>query len=36
LVALGYKLQSASKAIGKINDDSLPAASLIRLALKNM
>jgi len=36
LVALGYKPQSASKAISKINDDSLPAASLIRLALKNM
>ncbi|MCF6193661.1 MAG: Holliday junction branch migration protein RuvA [Kangiellaceae bacterium] len=36
LVALGYKPQSASKAISKINDDSLPVASLIRLALKNM
>lgn len=36
LVALGYKPQSASQAIGKIDDDSLPAASLIRLALKNM
>ena len=36
LVALGYKPQSASKAISKINNDSLPAASLIRLALKNM
>ena len=36
LVALGYKPQSASQAISKIGDDSLPAASLIRLALKNM
>ena len=36
LVALGYKPQSASQAISKIDDDSLPAASLIRLALKNM
>jgi len=36
LVALGYKQQSASLAISKIGDDSLPAASLIRLALKNM
>ena len=36
LIALGYKPQSASQAISKINDDSLPAASLIRLALKNM
>ncbi len=36
LVALGYKSQSASQAISKIGDDSLPAASLIRLALKNM
>jgi len=36
LVALGYKPQSASQAISKINDDTLPAASLIRLALKNM
>jgi len=36
LVALGYKPQNASQAISKIDDDSLPAASLIRLALKNM
>jgi Holliday junction DNA helicase RuvA len=36
MVALGYKPQSASQAISKIGDDSLPAASLIRLALKNM
>ena len=36
LVALGYKPQAASLAISKIKDDSLPAASLIRLALKNM
>ncbi len=36
LVALGYKPQSASQAISKIGDDNLPAASLIRLALKNM
>ncbi|MBV1911810.1 MAG: Holliday junction branch migration protein RuvA [Kangiellaceae bacterium] len=36
LVALGYKPQAASQAISKIDDDSLPAASLIRLALKNM
>lgn len=36
LVALGYKPQAASQAIGKLDDDSLPAASLIRLALKNM
>lgn len=36
LVALGYKPQSASQAISKIDDQSLPAASLIRLALKNM
>jgi len=36
LVALGYKPQNASQAISKIDDDSLPTASLIRLALKNM
>lgn len=36
LVALGYKPTQASKAISKIDDDSLPAAKLIRLALKNM
>ncbi len=36
LVALGYKPQSASQAISKIKDNNLPAASLIRLALKNM
>ena len=36
LVALGYKPQSASQAISKIGEDNLPAASLIRLALKNM
>ena len=36
LVALGYKPQMASKAISQIGDDSLPSASLIRLALKNM
>lgn len=36
LVALGYKPQNASQAISKIDDDSLPAASLIRLALKNI
>lgn len=36
LVALGYKPQAASMAISKIDDQKLPAASLIRLALKNM
>lgn len=36
LVALGYKPQAASQAISKIDDDNLPPASLIRLALKNM
>jgi Holliday junction DNA helicase RuvA len=36
LVALGYKPVDASKAINKIEDNSLPAAKLIRLALKNM
>lgn len=36
LVALGYKPVQASKAISQVNDDSLPAATLIRLALKNM
>lgn len=36
LVALGYRPVDASKAISKLEDDSLPAASLIRLALKNM
>jgi len=36
LVALGYKPTEASKAIAKVGDDSLPAASLIRQALKNM
>lgn len=36
LVALGYKPVDASKAISKLEDDSLPAATLIRLALKNM
>jgi Holliday junction DNA helicase RuvA len=36
LVALGYKPQAASMAISKIEDQNLPAASLIRLALKNM
>ncbi len=36
LVALGYKPVDASKAISKLDDDSLPAATLIRLALKNM
>ncbi len=36
LVALGYKPTSASKAISQLEDDSLPAAALIRLALKNM
>ncbi len=36
LVALGYKPQAASLAISKVKDDTLPAASLIRLALKNM
>ncbi|MGX5173039.1 Holliday junction branch migration protein RuvA [Aliikangiella sp. IMCC44653] len=36
LVALGYKPVDASKAISKLDDDSLPAATLIRLALKGM
>ncbi|MCW8878384.1 MAG: Holliday junction branch migration protein RuvA [Kangiellaceae bacterium] len=36
LVALGYKPAEASKAISKLEDDSLPPATLIRLALKNM
>lgn len=36
LVALGYKPTDASKAISQLEDDSLPAATLIRLALKNM
>ena len=36
LVALGYKPQAASQAISKIDDETLPSASLIRLALKNM
>jgi len=36
LVALGYKPVQASKAISQVKDDSLPAATLIRLALKNM
>ncbi len=36
LVALGYKPVQASKAISQLEDDSLPAATLIRLALKNM
>jgi Holliday junction DNA helicase RuvA len=36
LVALGYKPQSASLAISKIEDQGLAAASLIRQALKNM
>jgi holliday junction DNA helicase RuvA len=36
LVALGYKPVDASKAISKLEDDTLPAATLIRLALKNM
>lgn len=36
LVALGYKPQSASQAISKIEDHTVSAASLIRLALKNM
>lgn len=36
LVALGYKPVQASKAISQVEDQSLPAASLIRLALKNM
>ncbi|TQV86938.1 Holliday junction branch migration protein RuvA [Aliikangiella coralliicola] len=36
LVALGYKPTEASKAISKLDDDSLPASTLIRLALKNM
>lgn len=36
LVALGYKPTAASKAISQLEDDSLPAATLIRLALKNM
>jgi len=35
LVALGYKPTEASKMISQLNDDSLPASSLIRLALKN-
>lgn len=36
LIALGYKPTDASKAISKLEDDSLPAAKLIRLALKGM
>jgi len=36
LVALGYKPTDASKAISKLDDESLPAATLIRLALKQM
>lgn len=36
LVALGYKPGDASKAISQLGDDSLPVASLIRQALKNM
>lgn len=36
LVSLGYKTQSASLAISKIGDNTLPTASLIRLALKNI
>ena len=36
LVALGYKPTDASKAISKLEDDSLPSAALIRLALKQM
>ena len=36
LVALGYKPTDASKAISQLEDDSLPAATLIRLALKQM
>lgn len=36
LVALGYKPVDASKAISKLEDDNLPTATLIRLALKNM
>ncbi len=36
LVSLGYKPVDASKAISKLDDDSLPVATLIRLALKNM
>ncbi|WP_444997485.1 Holliday junction branch migration protein RuvA [Aliikangiella sp. IMCC44359] len=36
LVALGYKPVDASKAISKLEDDNLPAATLIRQALKNM
>ena len=36
LVALGYKPVQASKAISQVGDDSLPAAMLIKLALKNM
>lgn len=36
LVALGYKPTDASKAISKLDDDSLPSSTLIRLALKQM
>ena len=36
LVALGYKPVDASKAIAKLDDDSLPSSTLIRLALKGM
>ena len=36
LVALGYKPNDASKAINKLEDDSLPAAAMIRMALKSM
>ncbi len=36
LVALGYKPVAASKAISQLKDNSMPASSLIRLALKQM
>ncbi|MBN7769371.1 Holliday junction branch migration protein RuvA [Marinobacter daepoensis] len=36
LIALGYKPQEASKAIGKIAEPDMSRETLIRLALKNM
>ncbi|PHS18208.1 MAG: Holliday junction branch migration protein RuvA [Kangiella sp.] len=36
LVALGYKQPAASQAIKNVGDATLPSASLIRQALKNM
>lgn len=36
LMALGYKSVAANKAINQLKDDTMPAATLIRLALKQM